>query len=123
MITRTNQLRAALYQELRTEAAERGLLTGDEYRVAHRTRRAAGALVFSREAPAPDALWGITRCCDGFGSRSLTPGGIGWAGDQAARWVAAGGAPVDLHLEAGGLQLWLEVDGPQGLGNVSGEEL
>ena len=34
MISRTNQLRAALNQELREEAAERGLLEGPEYRVA-----------------------------------------------------------------------------------------
>ena len=35
VITRTNQLRAALNQELRQQAAERGLLSGPEYRVAH----------------------------------------------------------------------------------------
>ena len=35
VITRTNQLRAALNQELRQQAAERGLHSGPEYRVAH----------------------------------------------------------------------------------------
>jgi hypothetical protein len=35
VITRTNQLRAALNQELRQQATERALLSGPEYRVAH----------------------------------------------------------------------------------------